>query len=229
MSSDVEAEAPGEEDDSYNSDDDESSVSRPLFLNLLLLYYLKSHAELSSIEMELEVLRHGIAMSDLPSAAPSSASRLRGAERDRDGDEADGTWKLDRLALADSTGPLLDPSGRILRPFTILPSTTSSLSSSGLSTRLRLQDEVFRESHRLPTMTIDEFLDQEQERGNILQGGGPRTTQEVEDAREVERGGKEDDTERGRQIEEDGLAKIRDWDEYTDTHRKGEGNMHNRG
>lgn len=52
-----------------------------------------------------------------------------------------------------------------LRPFTILPSTSSS-------ERSRLRAEVFRPDHRLPTMTIDEYLEEENRRGNIISGGG---------------------------------------------------------
>lgn len=51
-----------------------------------------------------------------------------------------------------------------IRPFTILP--------SGTIERTRLQAEVFRPDHRLPTMTIDEYLEEERRRGNIITGGG---------------------------------------------------------
>lgn len=118
--------------------------------------------------------------------------------------------------LADSVTPL----AKVLRPFTILPSRQSHL-----STRLRLQDEVFRPSHNLPTMTIDEFLEQEEANGNILQGGGPASSEAVEQARREEKGEKEDDTQRGYDAEEAGLQNVRDWDDYRDAHRKGEGNM----
>lgn len=113
-----------------------------------------------------------------------------------------------------------------MRPFTILPAASSQ---PALSTRLRFQSEVFRESHRLPTMTIDDFLDQERADGRILQGGGPSTSDAVDQARADERAAKENDTTRGYEAEEEELMKARKWDEYTDTHRKGEGNMHNRG
>lgn len=94
-----------------------------------------------------------------------------------------------------------------------------------MSTRLRFADEVFRPSHNLPTMTIDEFLEQEQAQGNILQGGGPNSSEAVEQARADEKGEKEEDNVRGWEAEERALKKTREWDEYTDTHRKGEGNM----
>ena len=51
-----------------------------------------------------------------------------------------------------------------LRPFTIL--------SQGSSSRTRIQAGVFQPDHRLPTMTIDEYLEEEKRRGNIITGGG---------------------------------------------------------
>ena len=51
-----------------------------------------------------------------------------------------------------------------LRPFTILP--------AGASDRARLQAQVFQSDHRLPTMSIDEYLEIEQQRGNVISGGG---------------------------------------------------------
>ena len=53
---------------------------------------------------------------------------------------------------------------QLLRPFTILP--------SGAGERERFQNQVFGPSHRLPTMSIDEYLEIERQRGNIITGGG---------------------------------------------------------
>jgi hypothetical protein len=47
-----------------------------------------------------------------------------------------------------------------LRPFVI--------SNRG---REEIQKQVFRPGHNLPTMTIDEYLELERQRGNILSGG----------------------------------------------------------
>jgi hypothetical protein len=46
-----------------------------------------------------------------------------------------------------------------LRPFVIT------------SKRQELRDQVFRPGWALPTMTIDEYLQQEEERGNHIKGG----------------------------------------------------------
>ncbi|GAA5874226.1 hypothetical protein JCM8547_007797 [Rhodosporidiobolus lusitaniae] len=233
-----------EEDDfAFLSDDDDQAddIARPLLVSLLTLHYLRAHSELSSIEQEVELLEHGMRMSDLPSG-PSGGRGKEGRmlefmnavgrgtgeedvrQKEREGGEGEeAMWRLDKLKLEDE--PVLSPNGKVLRPFTILPSSSSSSSSGGLSTRLRLQSEVFRPSHRLPTMTIDEFLQQEQEMGNVLQGGGERTTEEVEEARREDRAKQEEDNRQGYEDEEGGLRKKREWDDWKDTHRKGEGNI----
>ena len=163
-------------------------------------------------------------MSELPSRNP----RLGQDSREKARDSEESVWRLDALPPAMS-GPrnLVDSSGRILRPFTILPSASSS---SSLDTRLRLQSQVFGSGHRLPTMSIDEYLDMEYERGNILQGGGAKNTEESQLEGEAKRAWEEEeDNADGFRREEDGLAKKREWDAYRDDHKKGEGNMMNRG
>jgi immunoglobulin-binding protein 1 len=55
---------------------------------------------------------------------------------------------------------------QLLQPITILPS------GAGGDDRARLREQVFQPDHRLPTMTIDEYLEIERQRGNILTGGG---------------------------------------------------------
>ena len=59
-----------------------------------------------------------------------------------------------------SGGPLLSADGKPLRTFTILDS------------REQIRKGVFRPGHNLPTMTIDEYLEEERRRGNIIEGGG---------------------------------------------------------
>ena len=211
-----------EGDDGYYSDDDEDTVSRPLFLNLLLVHFLRANSEIASIDMEMELLLHAVSLQSSTTATTTDStqgSATRGTERARE-EEDESSWKIENLSLSDSS-PLLSPSGQVLRPFTILPSRDAS----PLDARLRLQSEVFRSGHRLPTMTIDEFLDAEQAAGNVLQGGGPSTSEEVDQARRDEKGAKEEDNEWGREVEESGLRKAREWDDYRDEHRKGEGNM----
>lgn len=79
-------------------------------------------------------------------------------------------------------------------------------------------------------MTIDEYLDQEMERGNILQGGGAKNSEEsrkeAADRRAWER---EEDNEQGyKRDEEQRLKEVKD-DEWKDWHKRGEGNRMNQG
>ncbi|GAA5916187.1 hypothetical protein JCM6882_005411 [Rhodosporidiobolus microsporus] len=221
---------------SDDDDDQADDIARPLLLSLLTLHALRAHAELGSMEQEIELLEHGMKMTELSSGGKSGRDlekAVRDArERVKNGEgaeEEEARWRLDRLSVED--GPVLSPEGKILRPFTILPSSSSASSQTPMGTRLRLQSEVFRPSHRLPTMSIDEYLALEQERGNVLQGGnGPSTSEGVEQAKREEREDVEqEDTVRGYESEERGLRKKREEDEWRDTHRKGEGNMYNRG
>jgi hypothetical protein len=109
--------------------------------------------------MELEILASAPAsLEEIPDIDPRESKR----------DEEDDTWRLDLNSNPRQVKPrqLISGGGKVLRPFTILPSTNLA------SDRERLQGEVFRESWRLPTMTIDEYLAEEQRQGNIITGGG---------------------------------------------------------
>ncbi|KAF4973718.1 hypothetical protein FZEAL_9245 [Fusarium zealandicum] len=99
-------------------------------------------------------------------------------------------------------GPLLSAKGKPLQPFTLVGSRDE---------RAR---NVFRSGHNLPTMSIDEYLDEEKRQGNILQGG-------VEEKTVVD----EDDYDA---VERD-MYKQRAWDEFVDHNPKGAGNTLNRG
>lgn len=102
-------------------------------------------------------------------------------------------------------GPILSKSGVPLQPFVL---------TSG---RTQLQQGVFRSGHNLPTMTIDEYLDEEKKRGGIIEGGGAQSgiPKEVD----------EDDYEKA----DEETTKARHWDEYTEDNPRGSGNTLNRG
>lgn len=144
---------------------EEPHGTRELSLVLLRLLHTLGLSSLSSIKMELEIL--GTAPIDLVEPAADG--------RDNKREELDDTWRLDRTPGQMKPRELISGGGRVLRPFTILPSTTN------MSDREKLRGEVFRTSHRLPTMTIDEYLAEEERRGNVITGGGwvsvsPKTT-----------------------------------------------------
>lgn len=170
--------APDEDEDDLDSEVDD--ILREATLLLIRLSYVQTHSILESMGQEIELLLS--APPSPPRSSPQEGEDRRGKSRESDKD----MWKLDapRSNLGpDGKGPLLDPAGKVidlyffqsranhlelqyqpLRPFTILPSDASD--------RARLQSEVFGPGHRLPTMSIDEYLEIERERGNIITGGG---------------------------------------------------------
>ncbi|KAK4696549.1 immunoglobulin-binding protein 1, partial [Lecanoromycetidae sp. Uapishka_2] len=112
---------------------------------------------------------------------------------------------ISQLMKGGKAGPILDRNGKPLKPFTLLDS------------RQRLRDGVFRPDHSLPTMTIDEYLDEEKRRGGMIDGGGEASgipTEPDEDNLDMA------DAE---------TMKAREWDEFTEANPKGSGNTLNRG
>ncbi|KKK21240.1 hypothetical protein AOCH_001875 [Aspergillus ochraceoroseus] len=99
-----------------------------------------------------------------------------------------------------------DPRRRIqpLQPFTLL------------DRRTQLRDGVFRSGHNLPTMTIDEYLEEEKRRGGIIEGGENSGQQEEID---------EDDMDKA----DEETLKARAWDEFKEANPRGSGNTLNRG
>ncbi|RMD39298.1 hypothetical protein DV735_g5833, partial [Chaetothyriales sp. CBS 134920] len=102
-------------------------------------------------------------------------------------------------------GLLLDGKGKPLQPFTIL------------GKRSQLQKGVFRPSHNLPTMSIDEYLEEECCRGGIIEGGGNANAPPVELD--------EDNME----LVDEATMKAREWDEFVEANPKGAGNTLNQG
>jgi hypothetical protein len=92
-----------------------------------------------------------------------------------------------------------------MRPFTLLDS------------RQTLKKGVFRPDHSLPTMTIDEYLEEEKKRGGMIDGGGPQS--------EIRPEPNEDDLDAA----DEETMKQRAWDEYVEANPKGSGNTLNRG
>jgi len=81
--------------------------------------------------------------------------------------------------------------------------------------RQQLRDGVFRPGHSLPTMTIDEYLEEEKRRGGMIEGGGEQPGKVVD----------EDDLKAA----DEETIKQREWDEFKEDNPKGSGNTLNRG
>ncbi|KAA1469425.1 TAP42-like protein [Dentipellis sp. KUC8613] len=187
-------------------DQDTEDILRDATLLLLRLFYTQTHGQLESIDQELELLQNAPPPVPQP---PVDASR-------------EGTdWRLDQPRLDDPRAPILDSAGKPLRPFTILP--------SGAADRARLQQQVFQADHRLPSMTIDEYLEIERQRGNIITGGGPQSEAEPTSKEQLALDAEQDGTIFGDQKEEERRQKDENWARYTDVNPKGAGNTMNRG
>ena len=172
---------------------DEDAV-RELQLTNIALCTHNTFQSLESLNRELEVL----AM-----APPTPRTGPEALERDyreriglREKDEY--SDRLDRRDILSSAnaGPILSSVGKPLRPFTLLDS------------RQTIKNNVFKPGHNLPTMTIDEYLEEERARGGIIEGGGEASGLSPEPD--------EDNYEKG----DEETMKAREWDEYVEANPK---------
>ncbi|CAO1619633.1 unnamed protein product [Parajaminaea phylloscopi] len=220
---------------------DETPTSLRAYLVLLLrLHALLAHNQLAFIQEELSLLAN-IPASAQRDAAERQAREEAEAERRRRRGQGAGDDEFDlRIESrfdASAPGPLLDSKGKPLRPFTITSSGSKGSSQPGslslptrdLNERRRLHDSVFQPSHRLPTMTIDEYLEEEERRGNILTGGGAEGAAKPtpREAREVR--AEMDGTLEAEEAREEGRQEAIYWDEYREANKRGAGNTMNRG
>jgi len=187
------------------------TASRQTIVHLLRLQWANCTGHLNSIDQELELLR----------TAPPPEDNLEGPSKSQ---QSDNTWRVDRpnQSLLGKQGPLLDKSGKPLRPFQIVPSTAAS-------ERSRLQAGVFGPDHRLPSMTIDEYLEEERQRGNIISGGGPQSAQAPTSKEQLTIDSEMDGTHEGDENAEKKRQEDERWAKFTDENPRGSGNTMNRG
>lgn len=87
-----------------------------------------------------------------------------------------------------------------------------------VSKREQLQSSVFKPGYRLPTMTIDEYLEKEREQGNIISGGGKMPTEQI----------KKDPEAMTTEEQDEDARKARQEDEFRDENPRGWGNRYNK-
>ncbi|KAK3707473.1 Type 2A phosphatase-associated protein 42 [Vermiconidia calcicola] len=181
----------------------DDSTYRELQLTNIAYCTHQTFQSLESIGQELHILSLA-PPSPPPDAMPREAD-IR--ERDRNATKPY-SERLDSplsQLSAGMRGPILDKQGKPLRPFTLT------------SKRQDMQNGVFRPDHSLPTMSIDEYLEEERKRGGMIDGGGPQSqVQPVVDEDDLEAADRE-------------TMKAREWDEYVESNPKGSGNTLNRG
>ncbi|KAK8051886.1 TAP42-like family protein [Apiospora rasikravindrae] len=180
---------------------DEEAVRELYLANIAYCAYMTFQA-LEGISREMDVL----AQAPVP-LIPTTTTVEEDERRRRSPTEIDDySDRLDSpFQNMQSSGPLLSQDGKPLRPFTL---------TNG---RQGLQQGVFRSGHNLPTMSIDEYLEEERRRGGIIEGGGEASgRQATPDEDNYEKADAE-------------TMKAREWDEYVEANPKGSGNTLNRG
>ncbi len=186
--------AAAEEDDL-----DAEEVEREAALAELELQWLRTGEALGLLERELEMLQHAAR-----SALPPPGSALAAPP--------EATARLDRAPPSQRAHggprPWLGADGRVHGTFHLT------------SARATAARRVFGPGHNLPTMSVEEYLELEAARGNMLSGGGPAS----EGRGRLEPGEEEDALARDEVAEALALAKARAWDDYKDENPRGWGN-----
>ncbi|AFR92469.1 hypothetical protein C343_00339 [Cryptococcus neoformans C23] len=199
------------------NEDDMAEESRETIIDVLRLLYSLALSSMASMKMELDILSSAPPVNSSP-GIPHADPRQGGRG------ENDDTWRLDQLPTSlTRSSDLISTKGKVLRPFTILPS------NSGVEQREKLKAGVFKQSWRLPTMTIDEYLDIEKQRGNMITGGGQESYDKPTDSELLELDSEMDGTWHAEQQAEHKREKDERWAQYTDDNPKGYGNTTNKG
>ena len=181
--------------------DEDESVSREVYNADIQLCAHRTFHALDIIAQEVKIL----ALMP-PTPASEAPNPMDSQERSR----TDGDGYSERLDHHDTFkngkgGPLLTKDGKPLKPFTLLDN------------RQRLRNGVFKADHNLPTMTIDEYIQEEKRRGGIKDGAGGQSGQSLP----ID----EDDLEKADQE----TMKAREWDDFRDDNARGSGNTLNMG
>ncbi|ANZ73980.1 BA75_00954T0 [Komagataella pastoris] len=164
----------------------DDEVVRQLYIDQLKLFALKSFQSYEGNMLELEVLKN------IPEP------KIEEEDHQEEVLPFEYTDKLETLEP-----PLVSKQGRVLRPFTIV------------SDRNQVRSKVCGTGQVLPSMTVEELVEQE------LQNGGMVKPQEPQNNDEEDR-----DTDNYHDQE---TYKARQWDEFKEANPKGSGNTTNRG
>ncbi|EXJ63506.1 uncharacterized protein A1O5_11555 [Cladophialophora psammophila CBS 110553] len=188
-------------DESQKANVDDETI-RSLYLAEIAFLVNKAFSSLDMITQELEILSQMRHAEPVKPGPPPPDQRFP-ARPESYSERLDGPAAM--AGLAKRGGPLLSPSGKPLQPFTLTDKRT------------QLRQGVFRAGHNLPTMSIDEYLEEERRRGGIIDGGGNANAPQPEP-----------DEDNMEQVDA-ATMKAREWDEFVEANPKGAGNTLNRG
>ncbi|KAG0676159.1 hypothetical protein C6P40_001295 [Pichia californica] len=195
-----------EDKETFNKLDDE--IIRKIRIDQLILAVVDSVGILESMSMEREMLTNIVGNESDNDLQQLNIDGIKlNIEDNEDSDlrkkknvvNSFDKGYTDKLENFQRDNPILSKEGKVLRPFTIVSSDQK---------KKELQSKVFGTGQVLPTMTVEELVEQE------LQNGGMVKPQEPEP--EVD----EDDYK----WQDKETHRLREWDEFTDTHKKGSGN-----
>ncbi|KAJ1736273.1 Type 2A phosphatase-associated protein 42 [Coemansia biformis] len=184
--------------------DDLEDVEREHAVKLIELKIHQVTDDIDLVQSELEMAKQMEAMESSRGSGQGSGGSQDTGSSSRD---AGGEWRLDALAhdqidlrTGRAARPAFNSKGQPMQPFVLT------------SDRQRIRDGVFRPDWALPTMTIDEYLAQEQARGNIISGGGKEPEPKAEPS---------DNDHEALDAE---TEKQREWDDFKDANPRGWGN-----
>ncbi|CAG8459055.1 2441_t:CDS:2 [Paraglomus brasilianum] len=168
--------------------EDREDFDRKHVLKLIELFVQKSIDELRAIMNEIEMV---IIMQKMQ-------------EQQRNGQTDDRVNVHQPQRATGSNGSLLDKDGKPQRPFVLT------------SKREEIKNSLWRPHWSLPTMSIDEYLQLEAQRGNIISGGGKMPEEKVVD--DMDEAAIDAET-----------YKAREWDDFKDANPRGWGNRRGKG
>jgi hypothetical protein len=175
----------------------DEEIQRKLYIMQVELNAIQAIKSLQTMAMELELLE---SMQGRPSDTLNTEQ-----QQQRTGDTGY-TTRVEQAPFDHKKGPLLNKQGKVLQPFTIV------------SSRDKIAKGVFGTGQVLPTMTVEQYLEEEMRRGGVITGGGEASAKKEEDT-------DEDNIEKA----DAETYRLRKWDEFTDSVARGSGNTYNRG
>lgn len=179
--------------------EDEDEI-RSLWIKKIQLTVIESISLLESIIMEREMLEKIVKHLNLDDSLKIEGLTIIDDKDDgRIKDNKFDKGYTDKIEVLDSDKPLMSKEGKVLRPFTIVSSNEK---------RKDFKSKVFGTGQVLPTMTVEELVDYEMANGGMVKPEEPEP--------EID----EDDI----QYQDKETYRLREWDEFTDTHKKGSGN-----